>query len=159
MFEWLVVIILIIFGVALIITEMIFVPGTTIVGLLGLAITGFGIYLGFRYFDTQTGWIIVIAASVVTFAVLVYSLRTGAWQKFALKKAIESHVNEDYKPDIKVGDTGKTVSALRPIGKAEFGEFLAEVRTLDQYIPSGSEVKVTRVKDNKIYVELINNDS
>lgn len=154
--EWLTVILLIVFGIVLIVVELIFVPGTTIVGLLGLGLAVTGVYFSFDYFGNQTGWIVLLSTSVISLSSLVYALRSGAWKKFALKKSIDSRVNEEITDEIQklqIGDIGETVSALRPIGKVEFGDTLYEARTLGAYVESGNEVKIIRIEDNKIIVE------
>ena len=154
MFEWATVLILIFLGVALILVELIFVPGTTIVGLLGVGLCVVGVYFGFQYFGGTTGWIIVAGTAVVGFGSIVIGLRSGSWKRFALKRSMDSHVNEDVKVDIKEGDIGETVSALRPIGKAEFNGQFVEVRTVGDYIESSKKVKVIRISDNKIIGKL-----
>ena len=138
----------------MILVELIFVPGTTIVGLLGLGLCVVGIYFGFQYFGSTTGWMIIAGTAVVGFGSIVIGLRSGSWKRFALKRSIDSHVNEDVKVDIQEGDVGETVSALRPIGKAEFKGQFVEVRTIGDYIGSSKKVKVIKISDNKIIVEL-----
>ena len=56
MVEWLTVSSLILLGLSLIVAEIIFVPGITVVGLIGFACMVVGIGLSFRYFGNNTGW-------------------------------------------------------------------------------------------------------
>ena len=71
--EWLIVIALIAFGLALIIAEIIFVPGTTLVGVLGFGFLILGTGLSFRYFGSETGWVTVGCTAVAAGVVLYYS--------------------------------------------------------------------------------------
>ena len=151
--EWLTVISLLLIGVGLIIIELIFVPGTTIVGLLGLGLAVTGVVMSFGYFGPTTGWIILISTSVFSIGSLVYALRSGAWQRFSNKSAIKSKVNEGLQSQLTEGDVGKSISALRPIGKAEFYNKLFEVRTNGNYLEAGNSVKITKINGNKIIVE------
>ena len=80
MADWISVILLIICGIALIIIELIFVPGTTVLGLLGLAALVGGVSVSFTSFGRETGYWILAGASVFTILALVYSLRAGTWQ-------------------------------------------------------------------------------
>jgi membrane-bound ClpP family serine protease len=57
MFEWITVISLILFGLTLIVAEIIFVPGTTLVGVLGFIFLIIGIGLSFHYFGKDIGLI------------------------------------------------------------------------------------------------------
>jgi membrane-bound ClpP family serine protease len=51
---------------------------------------------------------------------------------------------------------GKAVSRLAPIGKALIEDRLYEVRSDGSYIDSNSEIIVTRIEGNKIFVEIKN---
>ena len=156
MMEWLTVISILLIGIGLIFVELIFVPGTTIVGLLGLGFAVTGVFLSFGYFGQEIGWIILIVTSVFSIGSLIYALRSGAWHRFSNKSAIKGKVNEGIQDDLKEGDIGTSTSALRPIGKAEFSNNLFEVRTNGNYLEAGNSVKIIRIDRNKIIVELNN---
>ena len=153
MLEWLSVLLLVGVGVVLLTLELIFIPGTTILGIIGLVCMIIGVFLSFQYFGSGVGWTVLGTSSVVGFGALIYSLRSGVWERFALKKTIDSHFNEEYPIELQVGEVGEATSALRPIGKAEFNNKLIEVRSDGSYIETGEKVQVTRIEDNKIYVE------
>ena len=101
MLEWLSVILLIVVALILIVAELIFVPGTTLVGLIGVACMVLGIYLSFDYFGSDTGWIVLGISSISGFAVVVYGrfkevpgqARDGAVQtdRFRSRKAGMTH--------------------------------------------------------------------
>jgi membrane-bound ClpP family serine protease len=153
MLEWLSVLLLIGVGLILLTIEMIFVPGTTILGIVGLICIVIGVFLSFQYFGSGVGWSVLIISSAVGLTALIYSLRSGVWDKFALKKTIDGHFNEEFPIEIQVGDVGEAVSALRPIGKADFNNKLIEVRSDGNYVKTGERIQVIRVDDNKVYVE------
>ena len=156
MIEWLTVISLVIIGIVLIVLELIFVPGTTIVGILGLVFSVGGIALSFDYFGNTAGFAVLIITSLLSIATLIYSLRSGVWQRFANKGAIDSKFNEGKTQHLNVGDGGEAVSTLKPIGQAEFKGGVFEVTTLGNYLEPGNKVKIIRIDANKIYVEPIN---
>ena len=152
--DWITVILLLIAGIALLIIEIIFIPGTTILGLIGAALMVFGVIIGYSKFGTQIGTIILVSAVVTGGAITVISFRTGVWKRFALKTAIKSKFNEDIKIEHLLGAEGITLSALRPYGKAEIYNSTYEVKTLGNYLTAGTKIKVTNVdKDHKIFVE------
>ena len=153
MLEWLSVILLISVALILIMVELIFIPGTTVVGIIGLVCLVVGVYLSFDYFGPGVGWAVLAASSVAGFVVVTYGLRSGAWEKFALKRAIKSKFNEEFPLDLEVGQIGKALSALRPSGNAEFGEKVSEVSSLGNYIKTGTKVQIVSIKDNKVFVE------
>lgn len=155
--DWLPIILLILVGLVLIYLELIFVPGTTIFGVLGVIFTGIGIYITYDHFGSKTGSMVLVGSFIVSIVALVYSFKSGAWNKFALKTSMKGKFNEDYAIDLKVDMEGKALSDLKPIGNAEFGEKSFEVRTHGNHVSSGQSVKITSIKGNKIIVESINN--
>lgn len=157
MVEWLTILLIIAAGIILVLIEVLFVPGTTILGIIGGAIMVFGIVLAYTDYGSATGtWVLIgtlLAGGVLTFI----GIRQGSWKKFALRSAINSRVNEDVQANLFEGDTGTAVSALRPFGKAEFGDRMYEVRTIGNYVASGSSVKVIKIDEQKrIFVEPVN---
>ncbi len=156
MVEWLAVILLIFFGLGFIIAEIIFVPGTTLLGLFGLIFTIIGIIISYISFGVGIGTIVFIVAGTIGVGVLVYSLKSGVWEKFALKGSINSKVNEGDKDDLQVGEEGITASSLRPMGKGEFKERIYEVTTLGNFLTADTKIRIVSLKNNKIIVEPIN---
>jgi membrane-bound ClpP family serine protease len=154
--EWLTVISLIVVGIILVVVEIIFVPGTTVVGLLGGLLAVVGVVLSFSYFGNQTGWYTLAATSILSGGLLYWSLRSRAWERFSLKTTIDGRVNEIDLNSLKTGDEGSAVSALRPMGKAEIGGRLFEVTSLGIYIETGTRIRIVRVSSNQIVVEPVN---
>ncbi len=155
MLDWLTIIILLGVGIALVVTELIFIPGTTIFGIAGLLLVIIGVVLTFVNHGTGAGLIVLSFTFIATIIIVAISLRSGTWDKLSLKKSHNSRVNDDIKNNLWKGDTGKTLSALRPSGKAEFKEVIVEVSTLGQYVSAGTRIRVIDVTEDKILVEPI----
>ena len=155
MLNWLTIVILLAVGIILIVVELIFIPGTTIFGILGLILTIVGVIVSFAGFGSATGFAVLALTLVLTGITLYFSLRTGAWEKVSLKNASNSRVNEESKHNLWKGDTGVTLSTLRPTGKAEFKDLVVEVSTLGPYIEVGTKVRIIDVQPNKILVEKV----
>ncbi len=155
MADWISIILLILCGIAFIIIELIFVPGVTVLGILGLVALIGGVAMSFTSFGRQTGYLILAGTLVFSILALVYSLRAGTWQKFALKSSIDSRVNENEKSELRVGMEGKSISDLRPMGTAEFLDKLYEVQTNGNYLEAGNTVEIANLSDNKIIVKSI----
>ncbi|WP_373520520.1 NfeD family protein [Aquiflexum sp.] len=149
---WLILTSLLAIGVILVVTEILFVPGTTLVGIIGLFVTIGGIYYAFISFESQTAWIIVGLTVLLNFAVLFYGFRSGVWKKFALKESITSRAFDGRLLGLEIGMEGKAVSDLKPIGKAEFIERIFEVKSNSGLIPVGSKVIITKLENNTIIV-------
>lgn len=153
--EWLSIILLIFVGLVLIYVEMLFIPGTTIIGLIGLALCGVGIYLTYENHGSTIGNWVLAGTAVLSLGGLVYGFRSKSWQRFSLKTTNTSKFNEDYYVGLEVEMTGLATSDLKPIGKAEFNNKTYEVRSRGEHIPSGSSVKIAKVTGNRIIVELL----
>ncbi len=153
MMAWAILLLILAIGIGLIVIEIIFVPGTTIVGVLGLICIIAGILYGFSTFGTPMGWGITVVTVIISTAIIIISLKSGVWKKFALSDIMDSKVNEHLPIAINPGEEGVALSALRPIGNAEFGNDKMEVTTLGELVDSGSKVKVTHIEGRVIYVE------
>ncbi|WP_165823978.1 NfeD family protein [Pseudochryseolinea flava] len=150
---WTIILTLLLIGLALIIVELVFIPGTTVVGLLGLTFSIAAIVISYNHFGKQVGVYILLGSLLVSGVALFFSFRSNAWSAFALTSAIKSRVNEGALDFLKVGDIGVTISALRPMGKVSFNDQIIEVKTTGNYLDQGTKVKVTGLVQNQVIVE------
>ncbi|MCC9136598.1 NfeD family protein [Pontibacter silvestris] len=151
--DWITVLLLICVGLGLIIVELIFVPGTTLVGILGFLLAGIGIWIGYAALGTTLGHIILAGTVLVAGIAFFYSFRSDVWTRFALKDSNRGHVNEEHQHDLEIGEVGKTVSALRPSGTAIFKERHHEVHTHGEFVSPNTAVRIIKLQQNKIIVE------
>jgi membrane-bound ClpP family serine protease len=156
MLMWIIILALLLIGVILIVLELIFIPGTTVVGILGFTFAIAGIIVSYRHLGSEIGLYIVIGTSLVTLLAIVYSVRSGAWSRFSLKSSIKSKVNEGETDLLQIGDTGVSISTLRPFGKAEFKNRQYEVKTSGNYLDPGKQIRITQISLNQVVVEPIN---
>lgn len=155
MLSWFVLLVILLLGIGLVVAEVIFVPGTTFVGVLGLAMLVVGVFLGFSWFGETVGWFVFAGSLLGSGLAVFYGLRNNTWNRFSLDSEINSRVNEEFPVPVLVGALGHTVSALRPQGRAEFGDQILEVRTLGDFLPTGTQVRVSRIEGTIIIVESI----
>lgn len=156
MADWSIVLSIITMGLILVVAEIVFVPGTTVVGLIGFIFLIIGVGLSFKYFGGEVGWILLASTSVACGGLLYFSFNTKTWNRFSLKSANKGKVNEGEIDQFTVGMEGQTVSALRPIGKAELNNQTVEVKTTGDYLDSGSKIRIIKIISNQIIVEPIN---
>jgi membrane-bound ClpP family serine protease len=156
MAEWSTVISLVVFGLVLVVAEVVFVPGTTLVGVIGFCFLVVGVGLSFKYFGSEVGWVMLGSTSVASGGLLYFSFTTNVWSRFSLKSSNKSKVNEGELDQLLVGMEGTTISALRPIGKAELNNQIVEVKTNGDYLDSGSRIRVIKIVSNQIIIEPIN---
>lgn len=155
MIDWLIITAFILGGIALVILEIIFIPGTTVVGILGLMLGIYGVYLGYDTFGSVTGHFILASSLVAGVIAIAYSFRSNAWKKFTLSTSIDSKVNETLNINLTVGDLGQTVSCLKPVGKGIFNDIEYEVSSLGNFVEEKLPIKIVKIEGAKIIVELI----
>lgn len=151
----LIVTLLILAGLALLVVEVIFIPGTTIVGVVGLILSLAGIGFSYWAFGSTIGFYTLISTLAGLGLLLYFSFRSGAWNKFANKNTISSKFNEGLNESFSAGEEGISISVLRPMGKAEFNSRVVEVSSLDGYIESGVRVRIKEVSQAGIVVEAV----
>jgi membrane-bound ClpP family serine protease len=155
--DWITIILLIITGLILIFIEVIFIPGTTIVGIVGFLITCVGIYITYEVHGNTAGNYVMAGSLLLSILALFYSFRAKSWNKFSLKGINNGKVNEGYASDLLLEMEGMAVSDLKPIGKAEFNNKTYEVKSKGEFISSGNKLKIIHLGDNRITVESLNN--
>ena len=153
MIEWLIVISLILFGLTLVVAEIIFFPGTTIVGVVGFVFLVLGDGLSFKYFGSGIGWATTGGSAVISGMTLYFAFKANVWGHFSLKSTSTSKVNEEVLSGVTIGEEGLTLSALRPSGKAELDNKTYEVRTLGNYVETGIKIRVKQILAHQIIVE------
>ncbi|MEP1093939.1 MAG: hypothetical protein ABJG78_02450 [Cyclobacteriaceae bacterium] len=154
--DWITVIGLVVFGIILLVAEIIFVPGTTIVGILGLLFSGYGIYLSYDNFGPTTGTIFLLSTLILNTIALVLAFKGRSWERFSLKSSMTGKFNQDIKLGLKEGDIGQSISSLKPVGKALFDDNEVEVRSNGGYINENVEIEILRIESKKIFVQPVN---
>lgn len=147
---------LILAGISLIVVEIIFVPGTTIVGAFGFLIGVYGVYRSYELYGVDTGHMVLAGSLAAGLAAILLSFKSGAWNKFSNKSVMKTPVNEGLTSSLEVGQEGKCISSLKPVGKAEFENKEYEVNSHGQFIEENTSVRIIKLERNKIIVEPIN---
>ena len=154
--EILFIVIAIVLGIALILIEILFVPGTTIVGIFGFILVGAGIYYTYTSFGQEIGNYTLVGSSLVSFGLIYFGFKSSSWKFIANESVIESRVNDNINLDLKLNDEGISVSALRPMGTASFNHEYVEVSTLGNFIEANTKIKIIEIKNKQIVVQPLN---
>jgi membrane-bound ClpP family serine protease len=146
---------LLVLGVLLLLLEIIFVPGTTIVGIGGFILLAIGIYLAYSFVGSMAGHLSLASSVAIIFLSLIVLLKGQTWKRVALDDKLEGKSAESMQDLVNVGDTGKTISRLNPVGKALFDERIVEVVTSGDFVDEDQLVEVIKVEQNKIRVKTV----
>ncbi|MBR2063091.1 MAG: hypothetical protein IJ971_00165 [Bacteroidales bacterium] len=144
---------LILVGLVLIFAEILLIPGVGIAGILGLLSMGGSCFYAFYEFGNTVGAIVTAINAVLIVALTVWVLRAKTWKRMALETNIDSKAVEG--ATLSVGEKGKTLTRLAPMGSARFGNYVVEVKALEGMLDPDVPVEVVLIEDNKIYVKQI----
>jgi membrane-bound ClpP family serine protease len=151
--EWIAIIGLIVIGLFLVIVEILFIPGTTIFGILGGILMLSGIFYSYLALGISTATWVFFFTVVGTIFTIILSLRTKSWERFSLKTVLEGKSFEDISMKLQVGERGKTVSTLRPSGNVEFPQGIYEATSYGPMIGPNTDVQIEKIVGNKIFVQ------
>lgn len=80
------IILLLVCGMALIVLELVAIPGTTIAGLAGVGLSIWGIYRVFVEYGSFWGGMVIVFDVLVCLILLIFTLKSKLWKRFAQKK-------------------------------------------------------------------------
>jgi membrane-bound serine protease (ClpP class) len=152
-------------GIMLLLLEIFVVPGFGITGISGITLILVGIFLSLvknplsapRAQLTQAFYTLSFAI-IATFVAIILSWKflpkTGLWKRLVLssaetrKEGFQSAASrESY-----LGKTGKSLTPLRPTGRAVIEGKTLDVITEGEFIDKDKEIKVVKIEGNKIIV-------
>ena len=146
-------IILTIVGLVLLLTEIFLIPGVGVAGILGVGALAGACYFFFCEFGFVAGGIFTALLFPLLILLVIFTIKTKTWKKLALDTRIDSKAQPVDGESLSVGDTGKAVTRLAPIGTARFDGKSYEVKSLEGMIDAGTDIEVVLFEDNKIYVK------
>lgn len=152
------IIVLILVGLVLIFAEIMLIPGIGVAGILGLLSMGGSCFYAFNQMGNTTGAIVTAVNALLLVALSVWVLRAKTWKKFTLNTNIDSKAIDMTGESLAVGDCGKTITRLAPMGTAIIRDKAYEVKALEGMMDPGADVEVVLIEDNKIYVKPVSKE-
>ena len=146
------IIVLILVGLVLIFAEILLIPGIGIAGILGLLSMGGSCFYAFNQLGTNAGVIVTVVNAALIAALTIWVLRAKTWKRFTLNTNIDSKAIDKLEEKVSIGDRGRTLSRLSPMGSAQIMDEVYEVKALEGMIDAGVEIEVVLIEDNKVYV-------
>ncbi|MFT5723835.1 MAG: membrane-bound ClpP family serine protease [Bacteroidia bacterium] len=145
----------IVIGLVFLLVEILVTPGV-VLGIIGLGFIGFGVYQAYEMYGNTTGNIVLFSAGVVTVSVVLLALKSGVWTQIASTGTIAGKAKENAVDLVQVGDQGKALSAMRPLGTGLINSKKVEVSSEGEAIAATSLIEVIRIEQNKIFIKKIN---
>ena len=152
------IIIIILLGVLLFIIEFLLVPGITVAGIGGAILIVGGVIMAYHHHGSTIGNFTLLGTVLISFLTVFIVLKSGTWKNIMLKKDISGKVNvvDQTGAEVKIGDAGKTITRLNPMGKVEINGNYFEAQSLNKYIDQKTDIEVIKVLSNKLVVKLKN---
>ena len=144
---------LILVGLVLMFAEILLVPGVGVAGILGLISMGGSCFCAFHQYGNTVGAIVTAVNVLLLIALIIWVLRAKTWKRMTLETNIDSKAVFSEAAVLAVGDRGKTLTRLTPMGSARFGNYVVEVKAVEGMLDPNIEVTVVLIEDNKIYVK------
>jgi membrane-bound serine protease (ClpP class) len=151
-------------GVALLLVEVLVIPGFGFAGILGIvalvaalvmSVVGSGATPEFFLFAAARIVLALLVALAASFAMLRYMPRTRFGRQLILDTGLATEPEGDLRW---LGKRGRASSPLRPAGIAEIGGERVDVVSEGELIEAGTEVEVMRVDGNRIVVRRATNN-
>ena len=154
-------------GILLLLLEIFIIPGFGIAGISGISLILAGIFLSLIKHPLSAApqaqltraFYTLSFAIIITFVTIILTWRflpkTGLWKRLVLssaetkKQGFQSAASLEFY----LGKAGKSITPLRPTGRAVIAETTMDVITEGEFIDTGKEIKVIKVEGNKIIVK------
>lgn len=150
------IILLILLGLVLLLIEFAVIPGVTIAGIGGFLLLGASVYIAFSELGNTAGFITLLVVLIAAPALVYYFFKSRTGKKMILEKNIDGKVQLINGQKVIVGDTGKTIGRLAPMGKVRVNGEVVEAQSTGSFIDHNTEIKVLKIVSNKIIVEPLN---
>ncbi len=150
-------------GIVLLMIE-IFVPAYGMIGAIGVGVLGYGLYRLFLISETA-GFIGVIILAIALPTALVITVKN--WHRTPAGRYISSPnpllAESDRMPTSQlaalVGQTGRAMTMLRPVGTCQFENQRVECKAEYGIISKGTEVLAIRLVDRTVLVRPVASES
>jgi membrane-bound ClpP family serine protease len=144
---------LIALGLLLLLLEFAVIPGVTVAGIGGFIVLGVSVYIAFVKYGNIAGFITLAIVLILSPLMIYHFFKSKAGKNMMLETKIEGKVETIKTDKINVGDTGKTIGRLAPMGKIRVNGEIVEAQSTGQFIDHNTDIKILKVLSNKVVVE------
>ena len=145
--------ILLALGIIFFIVEFFFLPGITIAGIAGVLFIAVAVIFAYVNLGSGAGTLTLVGGLAFLGLAFWRFMKSKTLDKISLKTEIDEKIEPLKGLDIKVGDEGKTVSRLAPMGKIRIHNAVIEAKVNDGFIDEGETVVVLEVYNTNVLVE------
>lgn len=149
------IVLLILLGLLLLLIEFAVIPGITIAGIGGAVLLISSVYIAFTGIGKIAGFVTLAVVLIASPILIYYFFNSQSGKKMILNSEIGGKI-ENFNPEnLKVGDTGKTIGRLAPMGKIKVNGEMVEAQSTGAFIDHQTDIRIIKIKSNQIIVEPI----
>jgi membrane-bound ClpP family serine protease len=149
------IVLLIILGLVLLLIEFAVIPGVTIAGIGGFLLLAASVYIAFADMGTVAGFMTLAVVLIASPIMVYYFFKSRAGKNMILDSKISGKVENFSHDKLKVGDIGKTIGRLAPMGKIKVNGEVVEAQSTGTFIDHQTDIIIIKIQLNKIIVEPI----
>jgi membrane-bound ClpP family serine protease len=150
------IVLLILLGLLLLLIEFAVIPGITIAGIGGALLLIGSVYIAFTGIGKIAGFITLAVVLIASPIMIYYFFTSRTGKKMILESEIDGKIENFDPANLKVGDTGKTIGRLAPMGKIKVNGEVFEAQSTGNFIDHQTEIKIIKISSNQVIVEPIN---
>lgn len=144
---------LLMLGLFFFILEIFFIPGISIAGITGGLLTVAAVWYAYAHLGAVGGHLTLLGGVLFIGVSLWHFARSKTLDSMSLKTNVEGKVASLDEAEVKVGDRGKTLSRLAPMGKVSINNKTMEAKTADEFIDENVDIVVREVYRTNVLVE------
>lgn len=154
--EFIIIMAAILLGIVLLLVEIFFLPGIGIAAVLGVASTIGGIVYAYIEMGSTVGTITLLVSALIFGGLFYWMLKSDMMHRIGLKTDIDSKVDNSDLNRIEVGQQGRSISRLNPIGKVMIGDVMVEGKSFDgAFINENRPVEAIKIDGFRVIVKEI----
>lgn len=146
------VVILVVFGIALIVAEIFLIPGIGFAGICGFGSLVASVVLAYVYISPMAGHVTLCAAILCAIGAVYAFVKGKTLDRMALKADVKGKVDLMEGLNLQAGDVVTTSSRLAPMGKIRVGEREVEAKSTGAFIDPETPVSIVKIEGNVVIV-------
>jgi membrane-bound serine protease (ClpP class) len=150
------VVLLLVAGLALLLLELLVIPGFGVVGFMGIGALVAGVGVAWWHLGPLESALAFLSSAGTVGLMLWYLPRSRVARAMVLEE-VQRGTAALPTPGVYVGVEGVAATALRPAGVVQFAEVEVDVVSEGLFVDAGTRVRVTRVEGARVFVEPISN--
>lgn len=148
------IILLVVIGLLLYFAELVLLPGITVAAVGSFCCLVTAAALAFVWGGVGQGFVVLGVILVLIILTTIIFLRPKTWKKAALHTNITETIDDAINSQCSVGQQGRAITRLAPMGKVTIGGRTFEAKTTGQYVDEGSTVEIIGFDNQNIIVKL-----